>query len=189
MLNIRELVKNISNFIGDLWLMHIPLNCVKETHIHDISGIPTTYQIIGNDSKINKFKSSAVLYNKNNFTCLEQESLEAVLYINFATRLCNFDQFSMLEFYRKNYSNIAQFVGIVTYLAEIKNVDLIAGDFNEDSLNEGPMTILFQSLQNQLISEVLFLIKLTSEVTKTAFQICMSPWCFISDHDSVVLYY
>ena len=95
----------------------------------------------------------------------------------------------MLEFYRKNYSNIAQFVGIVTYLAEIKDVDLIAGDFNEDSLNEGPMTILFQSLQNQLISEVLFLIKLTSEVTKTAFQICMSPWCFISDHDSVVLYY
>ena len=35
----------------------------------------------------------------------------------------------------KSNSNIAQFVEYVTYLAATKHANLIAGDFNEDSLN------------------------------------------------------
>ena len=47
-------------------------------------------------NKIDKFKTLAVLYAENKFTCLEQESFGAVLYIKLATTLCNFVQFNML---------------------------------------------------------------------------------------------
>ena len=85
MLNIRWLVKNISNFIGDLRLMHLSLICLTETHLlpsSDLSGIPTTYQIIRNDNKIDKVKSFAVLYDENKLTCLEQKSFAAALLSN-----------------------------------------------------------------------------------------------------------
>ena len=37
---------------------------------------------------------------------------------------------------------------------ETEHVELIVGDFSEDSFNEGPMTILFQSLGfTQIVSE------------------------------------
>ena len=137
LLNIRGLVTNILDFTGDSRLLHVPLICLTESHLlpsSNLSGIPTTYQIIRNDDEIDKFKSIAVLYNKNSFTCLEQENYNAVLYIKFATTLSSLNQFSMLVLYRKNDSNIAEFVGYVTYLAITKHVDLILGDFNEDSL-------------------------------------------------------
>ena len=67
-LNIYGLVKYISNFIGDLRLMHVQFICFTETHFlpsSDLSGITTTYQIIRNDSEIDEFKSLAVLYDKS----------------------------------------------------------------------------------------------------------------------------
>ena len=138
--------------------MHVPLICLTESHLlpsSNLSGIPTTYQIIRNDDEIDKFKSIAVLYNKNSFTCLEQENYNAVLYIKFATTLSSLNQFSILVLYRKNNSNIAEFVGYVIYLAITKHVHLILGDFNEDSLlNERPITTSFQSLGfTQIVSE------------------------------------
>ena len=92
----------------------------------NLSGIPTTCQIIKNDDEINKFKSIAVLYNKNSFTYLEQENYNVVLYVKFATTLSSLNQFGMLVLYRKINSNIAEFVGYVTYV--------ILCDFKEDSL-------------------------------------------------------
>ena len=138
--------------------MHVPLICLAESHLlpsSNLSGIPTTYQIIRNDDEIDKFKSIAVLYNKNSFTCLEQENYNAVLYIKFAATLISLNQFSMLVFYRKINSNIAEFVGYVTYLAITKRVDLILGDFNKDSLlNERPIITSLQSLAfTQIVSE------------------------------------
>ena len=71
-----------------------------------------------------------------------------------SSTLCNFDQSSMLLLYRKYKSNVAQFVWYVTYLSTTKHVDLIVSDFNEDSLNEGPTTILLKSLGfAQIVSE------------------------------------
>ena len=158
LLNIRGLITNILDFTGDARLLHIPLIFLTESHLlpsSNLSGISTTYQIIRKDDEIDKFKSIAVLYNKNSFTCLEQENYNAVLYIKFATTLSSLNQFSMLVLYRKNDSNIAEFVGYVIYLAITKHVDLILGDFNEDSLlNERPITTSFQSLGfTQIVSE------------------------------------
>ena len=77
--------------------MHLPLISViflTEAHLlpsSSISSIPTTYQIFRNDTEIDKFISLAVLYHKNEFTCLEQQSFDAVLYIKFETTSCNFN--------------------------------------------------------------------------------------------------
>ena len=66
--------------------LHVSLICLTESHLlpsSNLSGIPTTNQISRNNDEIDKFKSKAVLYNKNSFTCLEQENCNAVLYIKF----------------------------------------------------------------------------------------------------------
>ena len=60
----------------------------------------------------------------------------------------------MLILYRKTNSNIAQFVGYVTYLAATNSVDLIVGNFNDNSLNVSPVTISLQTLGlTQIVSE------------------------------------
>ena len=77
LLNIRELVTNILDFTSDSRFLHVPLICLTESYLlssSNLRGIPTTYQIIRNGDEIDKFKSIAVLYNKNSFTCLEQEN-------------------------------------------------------------------------------------------------------------------
>ena len=86
LLNIRGLVINILDFPGDSRRLHVSLICLTESHLllsSNLSGIPTTYQIIRNNDEIDKFKSKVVLYNKNSFTCLEQENYNAALYSKF----------------------------------------------------------------------------------------------------------
>ena len=180
--------------------MHVPVICLTESHLlpsSNLSGIPTTYQIIRNDDEIDKFKSIAVLYNKNSFTCLEQENYNAVLYIKFATTLSSLNQFSMLVLYRKINSNIVEFVGYVTYLVITKHVDLILGDFNEDSLlNERPITTSLQSLGfTQIVSEPTHIrgacldhiyIR-NNQNSFPNFDVLLSS-VYFSDHDSIVFY-
>ena len=48
--------------------------------------------------------------------------------------------------YRKNNSNITQFVGYISYVVIAKHTDFILGDFNEDSFSDGPIKISLQSL-------------------------------------------
>ena len=58
----------------------------------------------------------------------------------------------MLVVYRKNNSNIEQFVGYITYLAKNKDVDLY-------SISEGPIKISLQSLYfSLLVSEATHII-------------------------------
>ena len=57
LLNIRELVTNILDFTGVSRLLRVPLVCLTESHLlpsSNLSGIPTTYQIIRNDYDIDK---------------------------------------------------------------------------------------------------------------------------------------
>ena len=197
LLNIRGLVTNILDFAGDSRLLPVPFICLTESHLlpsSNLSGIPTTYQIIRNDDEIDKFKSIAVLYNKNSFTCLEQENYNAVLCIKFATTLSSLNQFSMLVLYRKINSNIAEFVGYVTYLAITKHVDLILGDFKDFLLNERPITTSLQSLGfTQIVSESTHIrgayldhiyIR-TNQNSFPTFDVLLD----FSDHDSIVSYY
>ena len=84
-------------------------------------------------------------YFKTNKKCLEQESFNSVLYIKLATSICNTSDFSMLIVYKKNNSNIAQFVGYITYLAIGKHIDFIS-DFNDDYFRDELINISLQSL-------------------------------------------
>ena len=201
LLDIRGQVTNILEFIGNSRLLHVPLIFLTESHSlpsSNLSGIPTTYQIIRNDDETDKFKSIAELYNKNNFTCLEQENYNAVFYIKFATALSSLNQFSMLVLYRKINSNIAEFVRYLTYLAITKHVDLILGDFNEDFLlNERPITTSLQSLGfTQIVSEPTHIrgacldhiyIR-NNQNSFPNFDVLLNS-VYFSDHDSIVLYY
>ena len=61
LLNIRGLVTNILDFTGDSRLLHLPLICSTESHSlpsSNLSGIPTTYQVIRNNDEIDKHNST-----------------------------------------------------------------------------------------------------------------------------------
>ena len=181
--------------------MHVPLICLIESHLLpsiDPSGIATTYQIIRIDDEIDRFKSIAVLYDKNSFTCQEQENYNVVLYIKSATIPSSLNQFSMLVLYRKINLNIAGFVGYVIYLAITKHVNLILRDFNEDSLlSERPLKSSLQSLGfTQILSELTHIwgarldhiyIK-TNQNSFPNFDVLHNS-VYFSDHDSIVLHY
>ena len=164
----------------------------------NLSGIPTTYQIIRNDDGIDKLKSIAVLYNKNSFTCLEQDNYNAVLYIKFSTMLSSVNQFIMLVLYRKINSNIAEFVGYVTYLAIAKYVDSILDDFDEDSLlNERSITTSLQYLGFTLIASepahiwgacLDHIYIRNNQNGFPNFDVLLNS-VYFSDHDSLVSYY
>ena len=69
-----------------------------------------------------------------------------MIYIKFTTILCNPSNFSTLVVYRERNSNIEQFVEYIVYLAITKYIDLMLGDFNEDSISEGTIEISLQSV-------------------------------------------
>ena len=97
----------------DSRLINVPLVCLTETQLSSttvLRDVSSTYEIGRNDDQFDKFKSLAVLYNKHNFKCLEQENFDGVIYIKFSTNPCNLSNFnfSMLVVYRKTNSNIAQ---------------------------------------------------------------------------------
>ena len=56
------------------YFLSVPL-FAWQRHIYYLSDIPTTHQIIRNDNEIDNFRDLAALYDKNKFTCLEQERL------------------------------------------------------------------------------------------------------------------
>ena len=74
LLNIYGMLKSISNFTGDSRLMKVTLNLPDRDSFTikiAVNGIPTAYEIVRNDDQFDKFKSLVVLYNKQNFKCLE----------------------------------------------------------------------------------------------------------------------
>ena len=121
-----------------------------------------------------------------------------MLNIKFATTLSSLNQFSMLVLYGKTNLNIAGFVRYVIYLAITKHVNLILGDFNEDSLlNERPLTTSLQSLGfTQMVSELTHIwgacfdhIYIENDQNSFPNFDVLLKSIYFSDHDSVVLYY
>ena len=78
-------------------LLNVPLVYLTETQLSTtaLRDVSSTYKIVRND---NQFESWAVLYHKHKFKCLEQENFDGVIYIKFATTLCNQSRFSMLVY-------------------------------------------------------------------------------------------
>ena len=157
LLNVCGILTNVSNLMGNSWLINILLVCFTEHQLSSTTVLrngTSTYEIVRNDDHFDKFKSLAVLYNKHNFKCLEQENFDGVIYIKFSSTICNLINFSTLAVYRKNNLNIAQFVGYIIYVAIAKHVDLILGDFNEDSISKDPIKRSLKSVGfSRIVSE------------------------------------
>ena len=70
LLNVRGMLTNISNILGDPRLTNVPLVWETESQLssttvpRDVSSI---YEIVRNDDHFDKFKSLAVLYSKHHF--------------------------------------------------------------------------------------------------------------------------
>ena len=104
----------------------------------------------------------------------------------------------MLVLYRKINSNIAEFAGYITDSAITKHVDLILGDFDEDSLlNERPITTSLQALGfAQIVSEPTHIrsacldqIYIRNNQDNFPNFDALLNGVYFSDHDSIVLYY
>ena len=116
-----------------------------------------------------------------------------MIYIKFSTNLCNLIISVRWQSTEKNNLNIAQFVEYINYLAIPKHIDLILGNFSEDSIREGPFKISLQSLGfYKLASEAelnrsAFLDHIFIRNTRSKFS------CFKvkmeSDHEQCFLYY
>ena len=104
---------------------------------------------------------------------------------------------SMLIVYRKNNSNIAQFVGYLAYLAITKHIDFILKDFNKGPFNDVPINIFLQSLgYSQSVSEVAQIrgscldeIYIKNQQNKISFFEAKVGSGVFSDHDPVFLFY
>ena len=192
LLNTRRMLENTSHLTDDLSFMKVKLHCQTQTNLLSkcyVNGMATAYEIVRNDYHFDKFKSSAVLHNKQIFKIFRPG--EHFYYI------CNISDFNMLIVYRKHNSNIAQFRGYITYLEITKHTDCILGDFNEDSSYNRPRKISLQSLGfSQVISEATQI--RSSSLDKiyiqnaqkrfTFFEAKVGLVCF-SDHDPVLLWF
>ena len=90
LLNIQGILNNKSNFTDNSRLLKTLLICGTETCLFSIvaiNGISILFEIVRNDNQFDKFKSFAVLYNKHNFKCKEQESFSGVIYIKLAASI------------------------------------------------------------------------------------------------------
>ena len=154
MLNVCRI---LTNLICNSWLINILLVWLTEHQLSSTTVLKngiSTYEIVRNDDYFDKFKSLAVLYNKHNFKCLEQENFDGVIYIKFSSTICNLINFSTLAVYRKNNLNIAQFVGYIIYVAIAKHVDLILGDLSKNSISSDPIKRSLKSLGfSRIVSE------------------------------------
>ena len=139
----------------------------------------------------------AVFYNKHNFKCLGQKNIDGVIYIKFFQLFVTQVISVCWQFTEKNNLNIAQFVGYITYLALAKYVDLIQGDFNEDSIRGDPSKISLQSLGfSQLVLEATHIrgacldhIYIKNTQNKFSYFEVKAESVYYSDHDPVFLYY
>lgn len=63
---------------------------------------------------------------------------------------------SFLLTYRKNNSNITQYVDNLNNILQRNTIDIILGDFNINNFNQvpiSPLKILIQNIQEQIIQE------------------------------------
>ena len=61
LLNVREMLTNTSNFMGDSRIKNVPLVCLTETQLSSttvLRDVSSLYQIVRNDDQFDKFKST-----------------------------------------------------------------------------------------------------------------------------------
>ena len=155
------------------------------------------FRIYRQDHNTDKYLSMAVCI-KNSLTMEDYEyipSLNAMRFVLFDIMPQKSRSFLLL--YRKNNSNVSQYLDVLEYTLTCFKIDMVFGDFNINSFNEtqcGPLMSLMESLDyKQIVTEPTFLSSgsLLDHVyiRQTSIQILKNvvKSVYYSDHDAVVI--
>lgn len=150
-----------------------------------------SHELLRNDNE-DKYRSLAVLYNTFCFKCDDTENYNGVMYVQFSSVLV--PTFKLLLVYRKNNSNIQGFITLITYLATVKDVDIILGDFNDNFSTDGILSRAICNLDfTQLVSEPTHLrgALLDQVYMKNNCNLCIleaiDKSVYFSDHEAIFL--
>ena len=200
LLNIRSLKKHSSDIKKDVNLFETDIRALTETQLlpgdsdMDIANNLTPFTLYRYDHDSDKFSSLAICI-KNNIHILHQEffpSLNAVKFVITCDK--NKQSLSCLLIYRKNGSNILQFVNAINYLLRRHTIDIILGDLNIDFYNTNdkkPLEAVMTDLNYvQLVESPTFisgslLDHVYSRHSNTANIHCSVVSVYYSDHEAI----
>ena len=202
LLNIRSLRKHSNDIKLHLQLLNSDVLAFTETQLLpgdsdiEITKNLQPFKIYRQDHDSDKYSSMAICI-KDTLQMLDYEyfsSLNAIKFIVLDTKLQESRSFLLL--YRKNNSNMPEYIEALGYLLNVHRIDMVLGDFNIHYLNAAhsqPLISLMESLKyTQIVTEPTFLssgsllddvyVKPTSmRVTKNSV-----VSVYYSDHDAVV---
>ena len=150
LLNIRSLRKHSIDIRCDVNLMKSDVLALTETHLlphHsdvEIQQNLTPFILHRQDHRTDKYLSLAVC-TKENILMLDKQYISSI----YALKFVIFDsvthhRISFLLLYRKNTSNVHDYISKLSDLLNIFTVDIIMGDFNINYFNDSAITQLKQ---------------------------------------------
>ena len=147
-LNIRSFKKHCLDLSNDKTLSKCDIIALPETQLFsnvsndEISSILKDFFLYRQDHSCDKFLSLAVCY-KETITLTETEYFSSINGLKFV--ISNSDRsFTCLLLYRKNVTDIQQFISCLEYIIISCDIDIIFGDFNIDYFNEKNSYLLKQ---------------------------------------------
>ena len=158
-LNIRSLRKHSSDVKCDANILKSDVLAFTETQLSpsdnasDIIENLVPFTLYRHDHNSDKFPSLALCMqnnNSNHILCQEYfPTLNAVKFVMTCDSDVTRENLSFLLVYRKNRSNILEFVSGIEYLLRAEVIDIVMGDFNVNFFNSEdmePLTLLMESL-------------------------------------------
>ena len=201
-MNIRSLRKHSNDIKLHLQLFHSDVLAFTETQLlangsdAEITANLKPFKIYRQDHDSDKYSSMAICI-RDTLQMVDYEyfpSLNAIKFVLVDTKLQESRSFLLL--YRKNNSNISQYIEALRYLLNIYRIDMALGDFNMNYFNatdSQPLISLMESLNyTQIVTEPTFVSagSLLDHVyvKPTSIQIINSSVLsvYYSDHDAVV---
>ena len=204
LLNIRCLRKHSSDVKCDVNLLKSDVLAFIETQLlpgdndSDIIKNLTPFTLYRHDHDSDKFSSLALcMKNSIDRTCVYQKyfpTLNAVKFVMACGNDIKRENLSFLLVYRKNGSNILEFVNGIEYLLRAEDIDIVLGDFNINFFNSKDMeqvTLIMESFHYlQIVEKPTFISdSLLDHVyirQANKVNICSSVISvYYSDHDAV----
>ena len=166
-MNIRSLRKHSNDIKLHLQLFNSDVLAFTETQLLpgdsdiEITKNLQPFKIYRQDHDSDKYSSMAICI-KDTLQMMDYEyfsSLNAIKFIVLDTKLQESRSFLLL--YRKNISNMPQYIEALGYLLNVHRIDMVLGDFKINNLNAAhsqPLISLMESLNyTQIVTEPTFL--------------------------------
>ena len=194
LLNIRSLRKHSIDIKFDSNIFSSDIIALTETQLlpqdtdHNIRNDLNPFSLYRQDHISDKY-SSLALCTKNNIEITQQEYFPSINALKFvATKSSIQQQLSFLLLYRRNSSNVSQFINSIEYLLRSDHIDIILGDFNINYFNEKDMRPL-ESLMHSL--NYVQIVQIPTFISSGTLldHIYMKPTAFDIIHNTVISVY